>query len=295
MAIDARASSRRRQTHERLYAHGKHDEGLAHSDDLDRSDLASVLDEELARLPERYREPIVLCDLQNLTHEEAAHRLGWPVGTVRSRLSRGRERLRGRLVRRGLVLPAVGLLEAITEEALASVPKALADLTVKAAVRYAAPATRGTGTLIAARVVKLTEGAIQSMFLTKLKTAALCLVVGGLLASGVGVVAYEAGSGQDETRRVAAPEPSETKAQANETKAQANTPFGEPVLNKLDGNPRLVSMLPGKTTVKKGQLICEFDSTELQNQLANLSIQVSVAESATKRQADARARRDRAD
>ena len=58
--------------------------------------------EEVDRLPERYRLAVVLCYLEGLTHEQAAARLGWPVGTVRSRLARARERLRGRLVKRGL-------------------------------------------------------------------------------------------------------------------------------------------------------------------------------------------------
>ena len=65
-------------------------------------ELARVLHEEIDRLPERYRAPVVLCDLEGRTHEQAARHLGWPVGTVKSRLSRGRERLRERLVRRGL-------------------------------------------------------------------------------------------------------------------------------------------------------------------------------------------------
>ena len=59
-------------------------------------DLNPVLHAEIERLPERFRSPIVLCYLEGLTHDQAAHQLAWPVGTVRSRLSRGRDRLRGR-------------------------------------------------------------------------------------------------------------------------------------------------------------------------------------------------------
>jgi len=66
------------------------------------NDLRRVLDEELDRLPEKYRLPIVLCELEERTLEEAGHILGWPKGTVACRLSRGRELLRQRLTRRSL-------------------------------------------------------------------------------------------------------------------------------------------------------------------------------------------------
>jgi RNA polymerase sigma factor (sigma-70 family) len=102
--IAARALSdrARRRRHERAAA------GLAATaiapDDPD--DLVPLLHQEIGRLPESFRAPIVLCYLEGLTHDQAARRLGWPVGTVRSRLSRGRDRLRSRLDGRGIA-PAV--------------------------------------------------------------------------------------------------------------------------------------------------------------------------------------------
>jgi hypothetical protein len=72
-------------------------------------DLRPVLDEELSRLPERYRAAIILCDLQGMTGEEAGRVLGYPRGTVASRLARGRERLRARLTRRGLASSSLAL------------------------------------------------------------------------------------------------------------------------------------------------------------------------------------------
>ncbi|WP_152049416.1 RNA polymerase sigma factor [Tautonia marina] len=72
-------------------------------------DLGAALHEEIARLPEAQRLAIVLCLVEGLTHDQAADRLGWPVGTIRSRLARGRERLRSRLDRRGLA-PSSGVL-----------------------------------------------------------------------------------------------------------------------------------------------------------------------------------------
>ena len=71
-------------------------------------DLARVLHEEIERLPERFRAPLILCDLEGRSHEQAARHLGWPVGTVKSRQARGRERLRDRLRRRGVAPEASG-------------------------------------------------------------------------------------------------------------------------------------------------------------------------------------------
>ena len=72
------------------------------SGEAGEDDLAAIIHEEVDRLPEHYRVPVVLCDLEGRTHEDAARHLGCPVGTVKSRLARGRERLRDQLTRRGL-------------------------------------------------------------------------------------------------------------------------------------------------------------------------------------------------
>lgn len=99
VATRALSDSARRRRHELRAAERS---GLS---TVDRTwdDVGLTLHEEVRRLPERYRAPLVLCYLEGLTHEQAAEHLGWPLGTVRSRLARGRERLRGRLEKRGVV------------------------------------------------------------------------------------------------------------------------------------------------------------------------------------------------
>jgi RNA polymerase sigma factor (sigma-70 family) len=90
--------------------------------DPDQAELRCVIDEEIGRLPERYRLPMVLCHLEGLRHDEVARRLGCPVGTVESRLSRARERLRTRLARRGLAPSASALATVLVRPTGADTP-----------------------------------------------------------------------------------------------------------------------------------------------------------------------------
>jgi RNA polymerase sigma factor (sigma-70 family) len=152
--------------------------------DRERSDLGAIVHEEIARLPERYRAPILLCCLDGLTHQQAASRLGWPLGTVESRLARGRRRLRAGLIRRG-VAPAAGLVGAALSagRAYATVTAELEMATVRAAMRLAAGETATTG-VAAASVVALSEGVVRTMSIHTLKLVAATFLAIAALAMG---------------------------------------------------------------------------------------------------------------
>src|SRR5262245_39872543 len=107
-------------------------------DDPSWREVRAVLDEELRRLPEKYREPLLLCYLKGLTRDEAARRLGLCLNRLRGRLDYGRSLLRHRLTRRGVTLSAVLLAGLLAREASAGVPALLVVSTVKAAALTAA-------------------------------------------------------------------------------------------------------------------------------------------------------------
>jgi RNA polymerase sigma factor (sigma-70 family) len=140
-------------------------------------DLQPLLDEELSRLPDKYRGVLILCDLEGRTRKEVAGQLGCAEGTVASRLARARIMLAKRLTRRGVALSSGALAAVLSQQAVsADVPSSVVHSTIKAASLLAAGKAAGAGA-ISLKVVALTEGLIKAMFLTKLKTAAAGLLL----------------------------------------------------------------------------------------------------------------------
>jgi RNA polymerase sigma factor (sigma-70 family) len=181
------------------------------ADDVTWRELRALLDQELSHLPEKYRTPLLLCYLEGQTRDEAAHQLGCPLGTLKSRLERGRELLRRRLVRRGLTLSAALLPLGLSSTASsAPVPTLLVHSTIRAALRLAAGKAATTG-LVSTQVAALVEGGLKTMFLTKLKIAA-SLVLSVSIATGAGVLTHQAVAGKapDSQQQTKAQLPAET-------------------------------------------------------------------------------------
>ena len=159
-------------------------------------EITPLLDQELSRLPDKYRIPIILCDLEGGPRKEVARRLGVPEGTLSSRLATGRRMLARRLGRFGLAVSGGALAAVLTQKACAAVPAALSAATIRAAFASATAAVA-----VSAKVAALTEGVIKAMLWTKLKIAAVCITGGGFPARGGRNGRAGAGPGAGDGRR----------------------------------------------------------------------------------------------
>jgi RNA polymerase sigma factor (sigma-70 family) len=182
-ARKARATVAKKLARERALTRGAEPAGM---DPDNVNDLRALVDEEIALLPDKYREVIILCDLEGKTRKDAARQLQCPEGTVAGRLARARLLLAKRFSRRGIASSA-GALAAMSPNAIsAGAPISMISSLINAArLNAAGQATTGA---VSATVAALTEGVLKTMFLTKLKTGAVLaiLVVAALSAGGVG-------------------------------------------------------------------------------------------------------------
>lgn len=170
-----------------------------------------AIHDEVGRLPEKYRSPIVMCYLQGQTYEEAARSIGCPVGTVRVRLSRARERLRGRLIRRGFGpdrVTAIGWFAhdpgSLAAAIMASNTGAFLggtawiEATIKAARAFSMGQIAMAGT-VSTSVLCLYEGVVRAMMIDWFKTAAVWLAATGVTVAGAIAFAAGGASGQDKS------------------------------------------------------------------------------------------------
>jgi RNA polymerase sigma factor (sigma-70 family) len=191
-------------------------------EDLSWREVRQVLDDELRRLPERYRLPLVLCYLEGRTRDEAAAQLGWSAQRVKGQLERGRDRLRRRLTRRGVALSAALPASLLAGRAGAAVPPLLAVAVVPAALKF------GSGQAAcgaSAAAVALANEGVGTMTPHFGKVAAALVLLTGLVA--VGGQAFQGGD------RPAPPYPRAEGAPAKDAEPPVKTTF----LREQGGKP----------------------------------------------------------
>jgi RND family efflux transporter MFP subunit len=229
------------------------------------SDTWPELHAEIARLAEKYRVPVVLCYFEGLTHDQAAARLGWPVGTVKTRLARARDQLRSRLERRGWSSALLISAESLRPWGVTAVPRQLLESTTRAAARFVAGA--GAGEFLSSTVVVISRGVLRAMLINKMRLVAITVV--GVAALGVGAMVLarqDPGERQadDPLGQVSAPakdSPHSTVLSVNgvtdfipATTVRIHTPF-DCLIDKV-----LVNI---GSNVRKGDPLLELKSTDL--------------------------------
>jgi RNA polymerase sigma-70 factor (ECF subfamily) len=245
-ALKARAMNRRRRVKER--------EGAARcrgAPDDTWQLLLELLDAELGALPEKYRAPIVLCDLEGLSYREAAARLRCPQGTLSGRLTRARALLARRLARRGPAVGAATLAALLARDASASVRPPLLASTVRAGVVLAAGHALTDGP-VSCKVASLTEGVLKMLLLSRLR-----VVAGGfvLLVAVVAVgwmcaarVPARAAMPEDDAVPRAGDEPRTPARKAHAADGPAESPEAEFVVRGADGDGKTVSLVVAGTS-----------------------------------------------
>jgi DNA-binding beta-propeller fold protein YncE len=158
----------------------------AGSDHTDWSELRPVIDAELARLPDHLRAAVVLCDLGGKSRSEAARELGWPEGTLATRLAKARELLAARLTRRGVTLSAAGVATMFASgAAVAAVPPGLASAVLAA--------VGGSASAVPASVQTLAEGVVRGMYTSYWKLGTVVMLTMAFATAGAVMVAAPGG------------------------------------------------------------------------------------------------------
>jgi hypothetical protein len=157
-------------------------------DEVAWNDIRTVLDEEICRLPEKYRAPVILCFLEGKTNAEAARQLGCPCGTIVTRLAWARRRLHSRLVRRGVDLTAGSLAVAVSQRGgIAAVPASLLDATMRSSLLLAAGKTGVVGAATV-QALQLSRTAMNNLVFTRAKLAVVVFSSLAFAAGGAGLL-----------------------------------------------------------------------------------------------------------
>jgi RNA polymerase sigma factor (sigma-70 family) len=230
-ALDARARLSRRRHRERQVEHMPQPTVIS---DMEGLELHGILDEELSKLPDKYRAPIILCDLEGRSRKEAARQLHLLEGTLSSRLATARKALARRLARRGLGQSAGVVAAALAGKAAsAAVSAAILHSTVKAAALVAAG--QAVAGIVSAPVMALSQGVIKTMLLNKLRIVPVLMF--GMLVGGwaVGLVGLPGAKGEPALQ--AAPDhtgqASSGNAKAEEEPLDADLLLDERIQNEL--------------------------------------------------------------
>jgi RNA polymerase sigma factor (sigma-70 family) len=187
LAMKARTSANKRRTRERQSVPKDQTSVL---DEMSWREFRLILHEELQRLPDKYRSPLLLCYFEGATQDEAAEQLLWNKWTLKDRLDRARDLLRTRLTRRG-VIPSTALFAALlARDAASAVPAAVLDSLAHACSLVAAG--QPTATAVSAQAAGLADHAIRGIAFTKAKLAVAMILAFGMIAAGAGLATYQA-------------------------------------------------------------------------------------------------------
>jgi HlyD family secretion protein len=241
------------------------------------ADFGPIVQEEVRRLPERYRAVVVLCYWQSLTHEQAAARLGCPLGTVRSRLARARKLLHRRLTRRGLA-PLAGIVAAALDEraasasALSAVPPALVNMTIRAAA--AAGSGQALSYVVSVGTASLVKRVSWSMAMSKIKTAAVGLALVGFVGFGAVFLTSIGRTGRAQVTAGARSPASESAQELPGTVLLRTTSVDQQTI---------LTVVPNGAIVKKGDVVCELETSGIEEPMMNKRIDEIQARAAHRR------------